>query len=211
MGGPLSLSSLFFFPGHGKFVLFTSLFLVIHLPLWANLPQAPSAPLLTPSLAKDTQALETLAATHHHSSLASPLATACPHDLHHQPPRRHDSVAAAAAAAVITVQPHHTAVITSSSFDFGYSTCIAVANGINMMEDEGADAIPKHKFSFDVFLSFREVDARHTFTRYLYDSLCRKGFKTFLDDDELWREESDISLALRKAIENARISIVFFI
>ncbi|CAJ1971379.1 unnamed protein product [Sphenostylis stenocarpa] len=60
---------------------------------------------------------------------------------------------------------------------------------------------------YDIFLSFRGVDTRYSFTGFLYYALCREGFKTFMDDKEL--EGGDkISSSLIKAIEASRLSIV---
>ncbi|XP_040361360.1 TMV resistance protein N-like isoform X2 [Rosa chinensis] len=62
---------------------------------------------------------------------------------------------------------------------------------------------------YDVFLSFRGVDTRDTFTGHLRSSLVRKGIRTFIDDEEL-REGEEISSPLLKAIEGSKISIVIF-
>ncbi|GAU24234.1 hypothetical protein TSUD_23710 [Trifolium subterraneum] len=60
----------------------------------------------------------------------------------------------------------------------------------------------------DIFISFRGKDTRDSFTGFLYDALCREGFKTFMDDDEL--KGGDEISSLIKAIEASRISIVVF-
>ncbi|KAK4259607.1 hypothetical protein QN277_005921 [Acacia crassicarpa] len=67
----------------------------------------------------------------------------------------------------------------------------------------------KTKYRFDVFLSFRGVDTRHTFTDPLYDALRRKGINAFIDDKKLGKGE-EISPTLLKAIERSRISIIVF-
>ncbi|XP_028769807.1 TMV resistance protein N-like [Neltuma alba] len=67
----------------------------------------------------------------------------------------------------------------------------------------------KTKYEYDVFLSFRGVDTRHTFTGLLYDALRRKGINAFIDDRKLGKGE-EISPALLEAIERSRISIVVF-
>ncbi|XP_040363866.1 TMV resistance protein N-like [Rosa chinensis] len=59
---------------------------------------------------------------------------------------------------------------------------------------------------YDVFLSFRGEDTRHNFTDHLYNNLVQKGITTFIDDD--LRRGEDISLALLKAIEQSRSSII---
>ncbi|KAK9930696.1 hypothetical protein M0R45_027725 [Rubus argutus] len=66
-----------------------------------------------------------------------------------------------------------------------------------------------YSYPYDVFLSFRGVDTRNTFTGHLYTNLDRKGIKTFIDDDELSKGE-EISSALVKAIEGSKVSIVIF-
>ncbi|XP_019460418.1 PREDICTED: TMV resistance protein N-like [Lupinus angustifolius] len=62
---------------------------------------------------------------------------------------------------------------------------------------------------YDVFLSFRGEDIRHTFTSYLYYALCKKGFKTFMDDQALERG-NQISQALNYAIQESKFSIIVF-
>ena len=62
---------------------------------------------------------------------------------------------------------------------------------------------------YDVFLSFRGEDTRHNFTAHLHQALLQKGINTFIDDEQL-RSGEEISLALLKAIEESRISIVVF-
>jgi len=62
---------------------------------------------------------------------------------------------------------------------------------------------------WQIFLSFRGEDTRQSFTGFLYDALCREGFKTFMDDEEL-KGGDEISSSLIKAIEASRISIVVF-
>ena len=65
------------------------------------------------------------------------------------------------------------------------------------------------KYRYDVFLSFRGEDTRHSFTVFLYDALQRKGINTFIDDKKL-RKGEEISPTLLKAIERSRISIIVF-
>ncbi|KAJ7960447.1 Disease resistance-like protein [Quillaja saponaria] len=64
-----------------------------------------------------------------------------------------------------------------------------------------------HRWTYDVFLSFRGEDTRFNFTGNLYNALTQKGVNTFIDDEELKRGE-EISPALVKAIEESRISII---
>ncbi|XP_054776223.1 TMV resistance protein N-like isoform X2 [Prosopis cineraria] len=65
------------------------------------------------------------------------------------------------------------------------------------------------KYRFDVFLSFRGEDTRHSFTVILYDALRRKGINVFIDDKKLGKGEQ-IAPTLLKAIEKSRISIIVF-
>ena len=65
-----------------------------------------------------------------------------------------------------------------------------------------------HRWSYDVFLSFRGEDTCYGFTGHLYKALCDKGFNTFMDND-LQRGE-EISVILLKAIELSMISIIIF-
>ena len=65
------------------------------------------------------------------------------------------------------------------------------------------------KWDYDVFLSFRGEDTHHSFTGHLYQALCDKGFKTFIDNEDLQRGE-EISAELIKAIKSSMISIIIF-
>ncbi|XP_037494187.1 LOW QUALITY PROTEIN: disease resistance-like protein DSC1 [Jatropha curcas] len=64
------------------------------------------------------------------------------------------------------------------------------------------------KRKYDVFLSFRGEDTRDNFTSHLYDALCRKKVKTFIDND-LQRGE-EITPALLRTIEESKISVIIF-
>ncbi|XP_040998090.1 LOW QUALITY PROTEIN: disease resistance protein RUN1-like [Juglans microcarpa x Juglans regia] len=63
------------------------------------------------------------------------------------------------------------------------------------------------KWLYDVFLSFRGIDTRNTFTTYLYHTLCQRGIKTYIDEKNLERGET-ISPTLLKVIEESMISII---
>ncbi|XP_028769773.1 TMV resistance protein N-like [Neltuma alba] len=65
------------------------------------------------------------------------------------------------------------------------------------------------KYRYDVFLSFRGEDTRHSFTVILYNALRRKGINAFIDDKKLGKGEQ-ISPTLLKAIDKSRISIIVF-
>ena len=62
-------------------------------------------------------------------------------------------------------------------------------------------------WNYDVFLSFRGEDTRHTFTDHLYRALNRKWIRTFRDTEELRRGE-EIAPELLKAIEESRICLI---
>ncbi|KAL2327185.1 hypothetical protein Fmac_020612 [Flemingia macrophylla] len=70
-------------------------------------------------------------------------------------------------------------------------------------------AVSETKYSYDVFISFRGKDTRHTFACHLYDALCRKGVGTFIDDEEL-KVGDQVDPILLKAIEESSVSIVVF-
>ena len=63
------------------------------------------------------------------------------------------------------------------------------------------------RWIYDVFLSFRGMDTRNTFTDHLYATLQHSGIFTFRDNERLEREKS-ISPGLLKAVEESIISIV---
>ncbi|KAI4328360.1 hypothetical protein L6164_020718 [Bauhinia variegata] len=61
---------------------------------------------------------------------------------------------------------------------------------------------------YDVFLSFRGEDTRNSFTSHLHAALTRLKVRTYIDN-ELERGD-DISPALVKAIEEAKVSVIVF-
>ncbi|KAI3745623.1 hypothetical protein L6452_08024 [Arctium lappa] len=66
-----------------------------------------------------------------------------------------------------------------------------------------------HRWTYDVFVSFRGEDIRKTFVDHLFNDFRRKGIYAFRDDDQLKRGE-EISSELYKAIEQSRFLIVIF-
>lgn len=62
---------------------------------------------------------------------------------------------------------------------------------------------------WDVFLSFRGIDTRHTFTDHLYTALHRTGIRTFRDNPELCSGEV-ISDTLLQVIQESKTYIVVF-
>ena len=63
------------------------------------------------------------------------------------------------------------------------------------------------RLRWDVFLSFRGEDTRHSFIKDLYDSLKQEGVRTFKDDDGLNRGD-EIALSLLEAIDDSAAAIV---
>uniref|UniRef100_A0A803R3N9 TIR domain-containing protein n=1 Tax=Cannabis sativa TaxID=3483 RepID=A0A803R3N9_CANSA len=63
------------------------------------------------------------------------------------------------------------------------------------------------RLRWDVFLSFRGEDTRNNITKHLYESLEKKGVRTFIDDDGLNRGE-EIAPSLLEAIDDSAAAIV---
>ncbi|KAI9127157.1 hypothetical protein K1719_001716 [Acacia pycnantha] len=61
---------------------------------------------------------------------------------------------------------------------------------------------------YDVFLSFRGEDTRHTFASYLCKGLCNVGIHTFMDYE--LRKGEHISQVLLRTIEESEISMIIF-
>ncbi|KAG2707346.1 hypothetical protein I3760_05G144600 [Carya illinoinensis] len=75
--------------------------------------------------------------------------------------------------------------------------------------DEDAAAVSStstFRLRWDVFLSFRGEDTRHTFTHNLYKSLEKQGIRAFFDDEGL-RGGDEIKPGLFEAIEDSAASI----
>ena len=64
-----------------------------------------------------------------------------------------------------------------------------------------------NEFTYDVFLSFRGEDTRHSFTGNLWKALKDRGIYTFMDDEEL-RKGEEITPSLIKAIKDSNMAIV---
>ncbi|XP_062172361.1 disease resistance protein RPV1-like [Alnus glutinosa] len=77
---------------------------------------------------------------------------------------------------------------------------------ITSTETSSSSSLPRPKYEYDVFLSFRGKDTRNNFADHLYAALDRKGIKTFRDDEELDRGKS-IRPELLKAIEESRFAV----
>ncbi|EEF42237.1 leucine-rich repeat containing protein, putative [Ricinus communis] len=72
--------------------------------------------------------------------------------------------------------------------------------------DGDATSTPSFRYRWDVFLSFRGEDTRHTFTENLYRELIKHGVRTFRDDEELQRGD-EIAPSLLDAIEDSAAAI----
>ncbi|KAH0714099.1 hypothetical protein KY284_007004 [Solanum tuberosum] len=72
-----------------------------------------------------------------------------------------------------------------------------------------SDSQYRPRWKYDVFLSFRGVDTRRTFTGHLYKGLKNRGIFTFQDDKRLENGDS-IPEELLKAIEESQVALVIF-
>ncbi|MFS7917421.1 putative TIR domain, P-loop containing nucleoside triphosphate hydrolase [Helianthus anomalus] len=66
---------------------------------------------------------------------------------------------------------------------------------------------PTTHYQYDVFLSFRGEDTRHSFTDHLYKALHQAGIRTFRDDDEI-REGQQLKPEIERSITTSRASII---
>nr|WIL59971.1 nodulation protein [Melilotus officinalis] len=64
-------------------------------------------------------------------------------------------------------------------------------------------------WTYDVFLNFRGIDTRNSFTGNLYNSLNQRGIHTFIDDEEIQKGD-EITPTLLQAIKESRIFIAIF-
>ena len=78
----------------------------------------------------------------------------------------------------------------------------------DLTDEGGSSSSSTHRWSYDVFLSFRGEDTRYGFTGHLYKALCDIGIYTFIDND--LRRGEEISEELLKTIERSMISVVVF-
>lgn len=76
-----------------------------------------------------------------------------------------------------------------------------------MESSVAASTQPDLRLNWDVFLSFRGEDTRHTFVIPLYDELTSKGIRAFLDNEGMNRGD-EISPTLLAAIEDSAMAIV---
>ncbi|CAN6699562.1 unnamed protein product [Malus baccata var. baccata] len=64
-------------------------------------------------------------------------------------------------------------------------------------------------WNHDVFLSFRGEDTRKGFTGHLHEAFTEKGYKAYMDEDDL-KSGEEIKEELFRAIEESRISVIVF-
>ncbi|KAL7618197.1 hypothetical protein Lser_V15G02999 [Lactuca serriola] len=64
-----------------------------------------------------------------------------------------------------------------------------------------------HGHRYDVFLSFRGIDTRHSFTDHLNKALMGANITTFLDDEEIESGE-ELKPELESAIKASRASVI---
>ncbi|KAG5598742.1 hypothetical protein H5410_030112 [Solanum commersonii] len=71
-----------------------------------------------------------------------------------------------------------------------------ITRSTSMASSSSCASDPKYypRWKYDVFLSFRGVDTRRTFTGHLYEGLKNRGIFTFQDD----KEESQVAIVLSK-------------
>nr|GEX01662.1 Toll/interleukin-1 receptor-like protein [Tanacetum cinerariifolium] len=77
------------------------------------------------------------------------------------------------------------------------SSCASVGSSIS------------NHITYDVFLSLRGEDTRHSFTDHLFHALVRAGIHTFRDNDEINRGR-ELKLEIERAIIESRDSVVVF-
>ncbi|KAI3827468.1 hypothetical protein L1987_01544 [Smallanthus sonchifolius] len=102
----------------------------------------------------------------------------------------------------------------SSNEVFSFSGSL-VASGISLTatNNDGATATNNDSSPgalatrYDVFLSFRGEDTRHSFTDHLYDALVRAGIRAFRDNEEIDRGQ-ELKLEIASAIKASEASIV---
>ncbi|CAN6699573.1 unnamed protein product [Malus baccata var. baccata] len=76
-------------------------------------------------------------------------------------------------------------------------------------EASSSSSFKSKLWNYDVFLSFSGKDTRKGFTGHLHDAIEDRGYKAYLDEDDLKRGE-EIKEELYRGIEESRISIIVF-
>ncbi|XP_028760638.1 TMV resistance protein N-like [Neltuma alba] len=89
-----------------------------------------------------------------------------------------------------------------------HDSCKDVGDSIPMVSSPSCIIVSPPAIKYDVFLSFRGEETRHTFSSYLYEALRRVGVHTFMDHK---LDKGDhISPILLKTIEESQISLIIF-
>ncbi|XP_042758661.1 disease resistance protein RPV1 [Lactuca sativa] len=76
-----------------------------------------------------------------------------------------------------------------------------------ILSELGSSSSSTDVHRYDVFLSFRGVDTRHSFTDHLHKALMASNITTFLDEEEIETGE-DLKPELESAIKASRASII---
>ncbi|KAM2620985.1 hypothetical protein TB2_025801 [Malus domestica] len=76
-------------------------------------------------------------------------------------------------------------------------------------EASSSSSFKSKLWNYDVFLSFSGEDTRKGFTGHLHDAIEDRGYKAYMDEDDLKRGE-EIKEELYRGIEESRISIIVF-
>ncbi|XP_028778378.1 disease resistance protein RML1A-like [Neltuma alba] len=94
-------------------------------------------------------------------------------------------------------------LITASRLRHHFNIMAATASSSS---SSSSSSLPPKKH--DVFLSFRGEDTRRTFTSHLFTALCKRGIRTYIDNE--LRKGDDISDALIQAIKDSSMAVVIF-
>nr|XP_028962345.1 TMV resistance protein N-like [Malus domestica] len=77
------------------------------------------------------------------------------------------------------------------------------------LEASSSSSSKSKLWNHDMFFSFRGEDTRKGFTGHLHAAFKYKGYKAYMDEDDLKRGE-EIKEELFRAIEESRVSIIVF-
>ncbi|XP_023767466.1 disease resistance protein RUN1 [Lactuca sativa] len=78
---------------------------------------------------------------------------------------------------------------------------------LSELSEGSSSSSSTHGRGYDVFLSFRGVDTRHSFTNHLYIALMHANITTFLDNEEIETGEN-LKPELKSAIKSSRASVI---
>ena len=91
--------------------------------------------------------------------------------------------------------------------DLNHRSAITVDIAMTAHEASSSSSFKSKLWNYDVFLSFSGEDTRKGFTGHLHDAIEDRGYKAYIDEDDLKRGE-EIKEELFRAIEGSRISII---